>query len=724
MDLPSFRRNGPQAGRRDRATVWLRRAAGLALLTSLIVNAEPFALAQAAQGQAPADVFDDRIVVREATVHVRVRSKRGPITGLSPDRFSVRLGNTTLPIIGFDELRTEARKRRRGAEPQTEPQVLLGRNLLVVFDVRFTPRPYLIDAVRATRRSLDDLGPEDRMAVVLWRNTAQLILPFSNDPLQLDAAFEYVTASLDAKPQEAARAARLLGTLSNEPSTRLSLGLRAELTRRSPSIADSVDFTFVNQFADFDPAESLRAAELAQINELAGLIERSNVALADLARTLSDVAGPRHAVLFGKGVPGFQSLIQGRAAWDAGTISSITNSFNALTYRLRGNGWVVDTVDVTGVGGLSTAVSMADSAPRTFDSQSIASTPQWVQRGGLAGNDSDSLFLIAEQTGGDMYDNRNSLRDALRQSLEASSHAYRLVVQIPPEAGVEARRGSVRLNVDVRDLPARAKVRHSFGADWAIPAHLRKANEVETAHAELVGTRRAKPLPPLLAHMTVHRRPDDSGPRLQRALVALDLDPALLQGAGRLSLIAVASPLEAEGGDGSVFDLWTEEFDRPRDDNATLLAYADLLVPCSGARIRLRVATDANTSWLGERVLGDGCAEATFGALWPRAEPGAAKILAPPDSKDQVVGSRSRLTVLAGQSLDVGFIDPAVIGDSALFLLAPLGEDGPVLERRASRSHGAADGATFTLTFDVPPGHYEVRSAEAQPTTAALISVF
>ena len=677
----------------------------------------------------PADVYDDRIVVRETTVYVRVRSRRGPLTGLEQQRFTATIGNTQLPIVDFQELKTKPSRKRRTPDPPQEEEPLLGRNLLVVFDARFTPRPFLIEAVRSVRRSLDDLGSEDRMAVALWTDRARLILPYSNDPTQLEAAFIYLAATFDADTKEAAQAAQLLDALSDEPVTQLRLGLRAELTRRTPSVADSIDFSFVNRFGTFDPAESLQGSVLAESNELSGLLSVSNSALADLARALSDVSGPRHALLFGRGVPGFQNLIQGRAAWDAGTISSITRSFNELTYRLRGNGWVVDTVDVTGVGGRSTSVSMADSSPRSFNSETIASQPRWVERGGLAGNDSDSLFLIAEQTGGRMYDNLNNLRDALRQSLDASSHAYRLVVRIPDTVRLEGARGAVAIDVAVSDLPARASIRSSFAADWAIPAHLRRPSEVEDAHAELLGTQPAQPLPPLLARMTVHRRADESGPRLQRALVALDADMALPDGAREVSLIAVASPIDALGGDGSIFDLWTEQHRLDRDDRsaAALLAYADLLVPCSGARIRFRLATDGETSWVAEQVLDDACAGTVAGAILRPANSEPTILLGQTAAAGELTGSRARLTVLAGGALDATAIDgEREHGDTMPFLLTPQSGDGPPIERLAVRSARDRDGTgtVFTLTFDVAAGHYLVRPTTAPPETAVLVSVF
>ena len=721
---------------KDRSPCSTRGTLGTAVMVFvwLLIGVVPPMQAQptAQPDTSPADVFDDRIVVREATVFVRVRSRRGPVTDLDRDRFSARIQGAEIPIVAFEELRVRPTKKRRSAGPDAVPELLLGRNLLVVFDGRFTPRPYLLDAVRSVRRSLDELGPDDRMAVVLWTGRAQLILPFTNDPSQLEAAFIYLAARLNANRREAAEAAQLLGALSSEPSTRLGLGLRAELTRRSPSVADSVDFSFVNRVASFDPAEALQAAELAINNELSGLVVESNEALADLARSLSDVSGPRHAVLFGKGVPGFQDLIQGRTAWDAGTISSVTRSFNEMTYRLRGNGWVVDTIDVTGVGGRSTAVSMADSAPRTFDSQSIAATPQWVERGGLAGNDSDSLFLIAEQTGGDMYDNRNSLRDALRQSLEASSHAYRLVVQIPDTVRLDDRRGAVRMDIDVRDLPVRASVKHSFGADWAIPAHLRKASEVENAHAELVGTRTAQPLPPLLARLTVHRGSGPSDSRLHRARVFLDADAALFDGARNVSVIAVASPVDADGGDGSIFDLWTEHLRLERADTEAVLISADLLVPCSGARIRLRLATDRGSSWVAERVVGDSCSEAPPSDQWNSVRwvgsTANAVIVSEPGLDSRVTGSRARFSVLAGQSIEVAV--PTILaettGESVELVLAPLEDEARRVERRALAVPGGreADEVTYLFAVDVEPGHYLVRLATAPPSTAILVSVF
>jgi len=574
----------------------------------------------------------ESIVVRESTLYVRVLGPRGPVRGIESERFHVMLDGRELTVVAFDELSSEPerRPRRRSSSPaqtarEPEPEPVGGRSILVVVDVMWTPREYLGDAFAAVRRTLDDLGEGDRVAIAVLGLGASLIQPFTNDRELLGAALELVEASVDADAARTRSAFEKFAALQERgggPAAAKGMGLRGALALDSEigrQLSTLPDPTFERPAFRFEQDDGLDQFAITRVFEdsaAAGTAIESTESFSSLVRLLGDIPGPRYALLLSRGMPKWTEIILNPTV---GAGPSLLGSYQRLAYVLEGHGFVVQAVDVTGVGGRSTAFSMVDTAPRPeLTSEQLSAIPELALRGGLAGDGSDSLFFLAHETGGELYDNYNRLETALRKAYDNSSHHYRLVASLPSDPAFFEKRRRQTLQVRVDDLGARVRVTSSLAAEWALPDFLRHDDPVDVVRAELLGERTAGALRPQDARLAAFRQAlaGSGSSRLQRAIVLLDVTtraiaPAVLGGRSELTAHVIALPLEPEPGARTAFhDLAVGALSwmAGQEERERLLFAADLIVPCEGARIRARLAdADQERSWVFERELAPAC---------------------------------------------------------------------------------------------------------------------
>ncbi|MEM6703087.1 MAG: VWA domain-containing protein [Acidobacteriota bacterium] len=598
-----------------------------------------------AQGQEPKEEerreiaqdggISERLTVRETTLHVRVRTPKCAVEELTRDRFRIFFGERELPIVAFEELRFSEPKVRsaasrdsvaEGSSPE-EP----GRSVLIVLDRLFTQRPYLNETIRALRSNLDRFAPGDRVAVMTLDTQARLIHPFTRDRDVLRAGLDLLEAGIDA---DAAllrqRVVRLQELVSDDESVdaNSSIGLRAAL---GIGASRNVSFTTLAEPSLFDDRaqglfqgeenELFALAGVANVSSLAQTIQAANEAFSDALRLVADVPGPRYSMLFSEGVGAFRQILsveEDNSIFNprAGASASTLGSYQALSYVLQAHGWTVQAFDVSGVGERSRNFSMANSGPRALQgSQAFSAIPDLALRGGLSDPSGDSLFFLADETGGDFYQQFNGIDGVLRESLDAIRHHYRIVVAL--EASDEELDRRRTLRVEVVDLPRKARVRHSLTADWAMPPNLRRTDAVESARDQLLSGRTSAQLTLDVAQLGVFLVPHSETTR--RAVVVLDADMAALtrhlepaRGEARLKVHGLASGLSVEPGRGQDFlDLfevdagWSQDSAAP---SSRLLVTGDLIVPCSGAVIRLRFAGPAESQGvLREHEIADTC---------------------------------------------------------------------------------------------------------------------
>jgi VWFA-related protein len=704
------------------------------------------------------------------------------VRDIERDRFHVLLDGRELHVVAFEELSVEPKKReRRRAAPGSDAasregaaplEQDAGRSILVVVDTLWTPRQYALDSVRAVRDTLDALGAADQAAICALGVEAKLVQPFTSDRELLASALDLLEASFEADAQKSRETWERFVALrrdDREGSSRW-LGLRGALALDSEigrSLSTLPDPTFraiepggpgaSGRFRDETEGDSADFAsrEQEQVGAVAQAAASSTEALSNLVRLLSDVPGPRYALLLSRGMPNFTTVLEdGIGSGDprisrSGAGSSLLGHYQALAYVLEGHGFVVQAFDVTGVGSraLATGFSTVDVAPRPeLDPKQLGAIPDLALRGGLTGDGSDSLFFLAHETGGELYDNYNRLETALRTAYESTSHFYRVVVSLPADPSFFEKRRRQTLQVRIDELPARVRVTSSMAADWSLPGFLRRDEKLDTVRADLLGEGTASPLRPGEARLVVMRQRVEGAPRLQRAIVLLDvstgaLAPHLAGEDAELTAHAIALPLQsAPGATGEFLDLAAGSVSWSVTDDARerLLFVADLLVPCEGARIRVRLADATQEhSWVLEHALDPACDEAPAWFVPLRDESvifGLEEDLDVDDTERNPLGVGSavmapapRATTRAGERLELLFRPQGESLEEA--------EGGRVEFRNVATGNTrvlpfeilspAPGRGTFlaALTLDLEPGVYEATLAGGTSDGSAVFAV-
>ncbi|HEX6200775.1 MAG TPA: hypothetical protein VF150_10955, partial [Thermoanaerobaculia bacterium] len=327
----------------------------------------------------------------------------------------------------------------------------------------------------------------DRVAVAyLTGGGANIVLGFSRDRDEIEAALGVVGALLDRKPasvrenMERLARAQGLGDESAAGSGREPRTRAAVLTERFGAVATVAMLGGVESIpsagaspgfgtgisvgeAGFDDGDSsgpvvgqVSVTDPFAIGEsLAAASETSAI------RTLAQEIG-RMATLL-RDVPGQKQMLYLSEGFSSSIINSFASGQRALVMRhletmfedLRRSGWTLHAMDVEGV-------------PDPFDGR---------------GFDADALFYMANETGGQLFENYNRLHEATEKLVERTSLTYVLTIR-PGELPADGRLH--RLEVRLRDPERRARLLHRTGYYAPKPAAEKTALERQLDTVDLL----------------------------------------------------------------------------------------------------------------------------------------------------------------------------------------------------------------------------------------------
>lgn len=434
-----------------------RSGAVLGLLAFLSASAS----AQTFEGKA-------EVVVVEVPVHVVMDGQ--PVRGLTADDFTLYDDGAKQEIIGFEVIDLEALT-EAGWHP--ELPVAARRHFLLLFDLSFA-EPSAIVRARAAARDLvaRSLHPSDLAAVATYTRSRgpQLVLGFTSDRRQIAAAIEslglpqlydrapdplgFVIAELQAMGAEAALAA-------GQPDAG---GPLAQAAGGSPR--GQIDGLIMEHLKDI--VAYLPGTQRAQLQNQVLDLTRS---FADLGQLLAGVQGRKHVVYFSEGFD--SELLLGT------TDVQETESMNRAAES--GEYWMVDSDRRYGSSRMH-----GDLAAMVEQFRRADATIQAVDIGGLRASadlrpyrtDSgqNALFIMARETGGELYRNFNDLGEAMGRLLADTGVTYLLAFQ--PSGGLLADTYHP-LKVKVKGLPRKARVHHRPGYypprpyDWQSPSEIR-----------------------------------------------------------------------------------------------------------------------------------------------------------------------------------------------------------------------------------------------------------
>lgn len=138
-------------------------------------------------------------------------------------------------------------------------------------------------------------------------------------------------------------------------------------------------------------------------------------------------------------------------------MSARLRAYRETVDELRRAGWLVDTVEVTGLGGARATVDVSQEAPAGGDHEPGGSRLP----GGLTGDGGDSLWVLSHETGGTFYDNRGRFEKVTADLLADTSYAYYIVFRTP-ELLADSYQDDSYHEIEVRlregSAPSRARV--------------------------------------------------------------------------------------------------------------------------------------------------------------------------------------------------------------------------------------------------------------------------
>lgn len=387
--------------------------------------------------------FSEAVEVVTVEVPVEVVRNGEPVRGLTAENFEIFDGRKRQTITGFEMV--DLKEDRGKTLPIHDIPVAARRHFLLLFDLGFSD-PSVI--ARARQSALDlvekEFHPADLVAVATYSQNLgpQLILGFTPDREQVKVAVE--TLGLKDLVERASDPLSLVIT-DDTANFRQGIGTSGETS--GGGLAGSREDMFVAAARDLSIG-----MDRQQRGEQQGRVLSLTKDFENLARALDDVQGRKHVVYLSEGFDA--SVVLGtddQESVEAMAAASSTGEF-----------WRVDSEERYGSTGTLGALETMLEEFRRADC-----TIQAVDIGGLrAGNDAraraggrDSLFMMANETGGELYQNFNDLGGAMNTMLERTSVTYVLAFQ--PEVELDGEYHKLR--VELKDVPRGAKVVHRPG---------------------------------------------------------------------------------------------------------------------------------------------------------------------------------------------------------------------------------------------------------------------
>ena len=413
---------------------------GLAVALALVCSGS----ATAQTSRQPASerpLFSEGVTVVEVEVPVQVLVDGKPVRGLGAEDFLLFDRGELREISDFevfDLSRSAALEQTLGEIPRTleeAQRIAARRSLLALFDFRYNSLGYAARAVTALRTLVDEqMAPSDRVAIAVLggRRGAQMVVGFSRDKERLRRALDLVDALADLKPKRQREAAAALrATLPKSrsewidaygPAAVAAFGqdLQTVTIHANPTMDTGLATAFdgIGAYSAgiseaFELGNSIRSIEAFRNAELFA------ESLGNLGTLLKSVSGQKHALLFSQGPPSSTLVTASGRNRNFGA-QRVAQAMEQMIEQLGRSGWKIHTF-------------------------------------GQGMGFSDSLFYLANETGGTAFENRGRLVATTVELLEQTSVTYVLHF-VASGIAIDGRRHA--LEVRLVDPPKGAKLRH------------------------------------------------------------------------------------------------------------------------------------------------------------------------------------------------------------------------------------------------------------------------
>ncbi|HEX5719817.1 MAG TPA: VWA domain-containing protein [Thermoanaerobaculia bacterium] len=416
---------------------------------------------------AGAQTFSEATDVVVVEVPVQVIGADGkPVRGLTADHFEVYEGRKKQSLVGFEALDLASRPAEGKPAP---PPVAARRHFLMMFDFTFSSPAGLTKAREAALTLVEQLHPSDVVSVASYTTDkgTELLLQFTGDRRQILAGIERL--GLRAFRRE------------EQPPDPLGLIVVDDMLA-DPIINTGGGTGGGRAGIDRSEMERVVANEVSRTSQVTRERAVANMtrSYGELARMMAGVRGRKYLVLFSEG-------------FDASLLSGTANVDEQLAMAEGTEMWDLNSADRFGS---TKTVSQVEEMLEEFRRADcvIQAVDIAGLRAGVVGHaqfagGKDSLFLMARETGGELFENINQLDVAVAKVLERTSVTYVLAFQ--PE--VERDGKYHRLRVELKNGPRGARLVHRPG--YYAPQSYDKRSPLEkalTAGQALVGAEEMK----------------------------------------------------------------------------------------------------------------------------------------------------------------------------------------------------------------------------------------
>lgn len=396
--------------------------------------------------------FGETTSVVAVEVPVQVNAGGQPVRGLTVENFEIYDGREKQTITGFEVVDLKA----AGTAGSSAQVPISGRrHFLMLFDLSNAEPPSILRARRAAADVVQKLQPSDLIAVATYSQGRgpQLLLGFTADRKQIAIALESLGFA-DTFNRSGDPLALALADLEAQFSLGQvgGAGSAGGNSRGSEAVLEEIK----------DMARSGDKADRANKTSMVAAFTRS---MAGMAQMMSTVSGRKYVVFLSEGFD--NTLLTGQETEDQDTRAA----------RESGEVWKVDSDKAFGSGQTQNDLSRMVDEFRKADC-----VIQSVDIGGLraAGDQKprasgrDSLFTMAKDTGGEMYEHFNDLSQAMGQMLDRTSVTYVLTFQ-PQDIKEDGK--FRKISVKLKDVARGAEA--SFRSGYYAPKPFSQMNVLE-----------------------------------------------------------------------------------------------------------------------------------------------------------------------------------------------------------------------------------------------------
>jgi VWFA-related protein len=380
----------------------------LALLTAALLSLAPSL-------PAAEPTFSDVTDVVVVEVPVQVLRDGEPVRGLTADDFEIYEGRQKQAITGFEvlDLKTQAPSAATAGTPASPAlPAAARRHFLLLFDLSFSEPKSLVKARQAARDLLGSLRPSDLVAVATYSTTRgpQLALGFTSDRKQVNAALEGLS-----RPEMLDRAA--------DPLRLMIADMTADFANPPAPQANAAAKESDAAILGENLASLTIAVERGAFEHKSADVVALTRSFTGFARMMSGIQGRKHVVYLSEGFD--SSLLFGT--------SDQEDLDRMATASTSGQIWNIDSGLRYGNTRAGNELEKMLEEFRRADCVIQAVDVGGLREGGELGNQrskgQDSLFLLADGTGGELYRNFNDLSAAMEEVLERTSVTYVLAFQ-------------------------------------------------------------------------------------------------------------------------------------------------------------------------------------------------------------------------------------------------------------------------------------------------------